>query len=123
LISIRGENMMTDAELAREVTGFIDEAIRKNRRIESFLLVLLVGLSASGIALMIYGAISERWFAATLGAACFLVIGLLLRSLIRLREEDVRLALLPSMVRLANSPGEKRSVTKFVEALIGRIGA
>ena len=66
---------MNDADVVREVTEHIEEALRKNRRIETILIVLLVSMALTGLGLLILGAIQEQWALALPGGLCELAVG------------------------------------------------
>ncbi len=115
---------MADADIIREVTVCVEEAIRKNRRIETTLIIILVGVSSAGLLLLIIGAIRQQWaIALPVPPASWSSIAMPIRSLVKLRQENIRLAVLPQMIRMADTQSGKKLVMKFVETLIGRIGA
>jgi hypothetical protein len=49
-------------EVIREVTEHINDTIRRNRRGERLIVVLLVAQFLAGLALLTVGAALERWF-------------------------------------------------------------
>lgn len=112
---------MADADLVREVTQTVENAIRRNGRIETVLIVILVLLTATGIGLMIYGAAIRQGLVALPGSLCQLAVAMPIRSLVKLRQENIRLQILPQLIRMADSQREKKLVMKFVEALIQQI--
>jgi hypothetical protein len=113
---------MADAEIIREVTRSVEQAIRENRRIETALVIILISLSATGLVLLLVGAFREQWAIALPGGLCELSIAMPIRSLVKLRQENIRLAILPQMLRLADTQTEKKLVLKFVGTLISQIG-
>ena len=114
---------MVDAEVVREVTGHVQAAIRRNRRIETALIVLLFAVAASGLGLLWAGVVTRQWGLALPGSLCELAVGLPIRSLVKLRQENIRLEILPQLIRMAGTAGEKRLVFKFIERLIDQIGS
>jgi hypothetical protein len=114
---------MADADVIREVTQCIGDAIRRNRRIETALIVLLVVLSCTGLVLLIIGAIRQQLGISIPGGLLELSIAMPIRSLVRLRQENIRLAIIPQMIRLAGPRSEKKLMVKFVETLISQVGS
>jgi hypothetical protein len=112
---------MAEVDVIREVTEVVEGAIRRNRAIETLLITILVALALTGIGLLIYGTVVGRWELATPGAICELAIGWPIRSLMSLRQENVRLQILPQMLRLADSSDKKRLAFDLVSTLIGQI--
>jgi hypothetical protein len=112
---------MADAEIVREVTRCVEEAIGKNRRIETVLIVILVCVSAVGVGLLVFGAYIRQWAIALPGGLCELALAMPIRYLVQLRRENIRLAVLPQMLRMADTASEKKLVLKFIERLIEKI--
>jgi hypothetical protein len=114
---------MADADIVREVTACVEEAIRKNGKIEIILITMLVGIFSTGLALLILGGYYQQPGIALSGSLCELSIAMPIRSLVKLRQENIRLAVLPQLIRMADSQSEKKLVMKFVETLIRQIGS
>jgi hypothetical protein len=123
LVSGVKSRTMADADVIREVTQCIERGDKKNRRIETALVILLVGLSVTGLVLLVIGAIRQQWGIALPGGLCELSIAMPIRSLVKLRQENIRLAVIPQMIRLADARSEKKLVMKFVETLISQVGS
>jgi hypothetical protein len=65
---------MDVADVVREVTEVIQTALKRNRRIETVLIVILASMAFTGIGLIIYGAIQHNWAAAVPGSISELAI-------------------------------------------------
>jgi hypothetical protein len=111
----------TDAEVVREVTACIDEAIVKNRRTERVVVAILIALFLTGLGLLIYGAVIQRWELLVPGGLAQLIIYFPIRRLIRLREDNMRLQILPQLLRLAETREAKRLAAKLVMRLIKKV--
>jgi hypothetical protein len=111
----------TDAEVIREVTACIDAAIEKNRRTERAVIAILVSLFLAGLGLLIYGAIIRRWELLVPGGLAQLIIYFPIRRLIRLREDNMRLQILPQLLRLADTREAKRLAANLVKRLIQKV--
>lgn len=114
---------MADADVVREVTQHVEDAIRENRRIETVLMFMLVTLFIVGVGLMIFGAILRQGLVILPGSICELAIAWPIWSLVKLRQENIRLAILPQLMRMADGKDEKRLTMKFIETLIKQIGS
>ena len=86
-------------------------------------MLILVSVSITGLMSLILGAIRQQWAISLPGGLCELSIAMPIRSLVKLRQENIRLAILPQMIRLADTQSEKKLVMKFVETLIRQIGS
>ena len=111
----------TDAEVVREVTTCIDAAIEKNRRTERVVIAVLILLFLTGLGLLIYGALIRRWELLVPGGLAQLVIYFPIRRLIRLREDNMRLQILPQLLRLADTKEAKQLAANLVKRLIQRV--
>jgi hypothetical protein len=111
----------TDAEVIREVTACIDEAIGKNRRTEYLAIVVLVSLFTVGLGLLIYGAVVQEWKLLAPGGIVQAIIFWPIRWLIKLREDNMRLQILPQLLRLADSKEAKALAARLVKRLIGKV--
>jgi len=112
---------MDDAEIVREVTEVIQGAIQRNRRIETILIAILAGIAFTGIGLLIYGAIIRSWEIALPGSISELAIAMPIRRLVTLRQENLRLEVLPQMIRLADNASKKKLIFDLVSRLIGQL--
>lgn len=115
---------MTNAadDVVREVTAHVEEALRKNRQIETVLIILLVILALVGLGLLITGAIRQQLALALPGGLCELAVGWPIQTLVKLRQENIRLAILPQLIRLAEPSDRKRLVFKLIERLVHQLG-
>ena len=98
-----------------------NEAIRKNRRSELLVTGLLVAQFVTGLALLTTGAALSRWDLMVPGG---LIEGLLfwpVRQLIWLRGNNLRLQLLPELLRLAESRTAKELAAKLVQRMIDEL--
>ncbi|MBI3821867.1 MAG: hypothetical protein HY289_04200 [Planctomycetes bacterium] len=93
----------TDAEVVREVTARIDASIAENRRSEHVIIGVLLALFAVGLTLIIWGAVIGRWELLVPGGFAQLTIAFPIRRLIKLREDNVRLQIIPQLLRLAET--------------------
>ncbi len=94
----------TDAEVIGEVTDRIDAAIAKNRRYEQVIIFLLILLFLVGLALIVWGAIIQRWELIVPGSLFELAIVFPIRQLVKLRNDNMRLQIIPQLLRLASTP-------------------
>jgi hypothetical protein len=115
-------SVKTDAEVIREVSERIDLAIRANRTRESIIGVVLVLLILVGLGLMIYGAAIKHWELLVPGGVTQLSIVFPVRWLIKLRADNVRLQIIPQLLRLADTQEAKVLVFQLIKRLI-RAGA
>lgn len=113
---------MTNEEVVNDVTAHIESALLKNRRIETLLLVLLTTICASGLGLIWVGILTRQWAFALPGSICEFAAGFPILSLVRLRQENIRLAIVPQIIRLADNDSRKKLVFQLVERLISQIG-
>lgn len=111
----------SDADVIREVANCIDGAIEKNRRTERIVVVILVALFLAGLGLLVYGAVTQRWQLLIPGSIVQLSIFLPVRKLIQLREDNMRLQILPQLMRLADSDEAKLLAARLVERLIQKV--
>jgi len=105
----------TDSEVVREVTACIDAAIKKNRRTEYAVIAVLLLLFLAGLGLLIYGAVIQRWELLVPGGLVQLIIYFPIRRLIRLREDNMRLQILPQLLRLAETKEAKQLAAKLIK--------
>lgn len=112
---------MDDADVVREVTDVVQGALARKRRIETVLVTILASMAFTGIGLIIYGAFARSWEAALPGSLSELAIVMPIRSLIRLRQENVRLEAMPQLLRLADSATRKKLILDFLGRLITQI--
>lgn len=110
-----------DAEVVREVTACIEQAIAKNHRQEWLAIAVLVLLFLAGVGLLVYGAIAQVWQLLIPGGLAQVTIVFPLRWLIRLREENRTLLILPQLMRLAETREAKVLAAELVRRLIGRV--
>jgi hypothetical protein len=111
----------SDADVVREVTAVIDAAIEKNRRTERIVIVALLLFFLTGLGLLIFGAVIGRWEIFVPGGMVQLVIYFPIRRLIGLREDNMRLQILPQLMRLAETKEAKQLAAKLVQRLIEKV--
>ena len=111
----------TDGEVVREVTASIDRAIAKNRRQEWVVIGVLVSLFAVGLGLLVFGAVTQTWALLAPGGLIQMAIVVPIRTLIRLREENKALLILPQLMRLADTKEAKALAAKLVQRLIEKV--
>jgi ABC-type uncharacterized transport system permease subunit len=111
----------TDAEVVREVTARIDATIAQNQRSEHVIIGVLLALFAVGITRMIWGALIGRWELLAPGGLAQLTIAFPVRRLIKLREDNFRLQIIPQLLRLAETEQGKALAAKLAERLIDQV--
>lgn len=110
-----------DAEVVREVTACIEAAIAKNRRQEWIVVGVLLALFATGLGLLTFGAISQMWALLAPGGLVQVTIVFPIYRLIRLREDNMRLQILPQLMRLAETSEAKLLAAQLVRRLIEKV--
>jgi hypothetical protein len=110
-----------DAELIRLVTERINDAIQKNPHTERLYVAGLVLLFLAGLALLIVGAITQRWELLAPGGLVQLAIIFPIRKLIQLRQDDMRLQIIPQLLLLAETRESKALAAKLVKRLIEKV--
>ena len=113
---------MVDDEIVKVVIQYIEEAIKRNRRIETVLIVILGSIAFAGIALMVVGAIQRNALIALPGSISGLAIAFPVQYLIKLRRENIGLEVIPQLLRLADTASVKKLVFQLIEKLIKQIG-
>ncbi len=112
-----------DAEVVREVSDAVDAAISKNHRTERVVVGVLIALFAVGLGLLVFGAVVQRWELLVPGTLTQLTIVLPIRKLVALRENNMRLQILPQLMRLADSKEAKFLAAQLVKRLIQQVRA
>ena len=107
--------------MLRESNERIDAALRQNRRQEHLIIGVLVALFAVGLGLIVYGAAIQAWGLLAPGGILHLAIVFPIRRLIKLREENIRLQIIPQLLRLADTEDAKRLVSKLINRLIEQV--
>ncbi len=110
-----------DADVVREVTARIDTTITENRRSERVIVVTLLLLFSVGLGLIIWGAWIGRWEFLVPGGILQLTVAYPVRRLIKLREDNVRLQIIPQLLRLAEEGEGKALAAKLVSRLIEQV--
>jgi hypothetical protein len=110
-----------DTEVIREVEACIDAAIEKNRHMERIVIGVLVTLFVVGLGLMAYAAVSQRWELLVPGSFVQIILFFPIRRLIQLREDNMRLRILPQLMRLADSEEAKLLAARLVKRLIEKV--
>lgn len=113
--------MKRDAEVVREVSERIDVAIRQNRRHERVIVIVLVLLFVVGLGLIIYGAAIQEWQLLVPGGILQLTVAFPIRRLIKLREDNMRLQILPQLLRLADTEEAKALAARLASRLIEQV--
>lgn len=93
----------------------------KNRRQELGVVGLLVGLFAVGLALLVAGAVSQRYELLAPGGLLQAAIFFPIRSLLAIRAENRALLILPQLMRLADSQEAKLLAARLVAKLIEKV--
>jgi hypothetical protein len=112
---------MNDVDVVREVTDVIQGALNRNRRIETILIAILAGIAFTGVGLLVYGASIRSWEVALPGSISELAIVMPIRYLTRLRQENLRLEVIPQLIRLADTANRKKLVFDLISRLIEQI--
>jgi hypothetical protein len=110
-----------DSDVIREVEACIDAAIEKNRHTERIVIGVLVTLFVAGLGLMVYAAIVQRWELLVPGSIVQVIIFFPIRKLIQLREDNMRLRILPQLMRLADTDEAKLLAARLVKRLIEKV--
>ncbi|QEG27246.1 hypothetical protein GobsT_20000 [Gemmata obscuriglobus] len=110
-----------DAEVVREVTACIEAAIAKNRRQEWIVVGVLLALFTTGLSLLVYGAVSQIWALLASGGLVQVTIAFPVYRLIQLREDNMRLQILPQLMRLAETNEAKVLAAQLVRRLIEKV--
>lgn len=84
-------------------------------------MVVLVALFAVGLALIISGAATGRWQLLAPGGIVQMTIAFPVRRLIKLREDNVRLQIIPQLLRLAEKEQGRALAAKLIERLIEQV--
>jgi len=108
-------------EVIREVADYVDEAIRKNRRSEWLITGLLVAQFIAGLTLLTVGAALEQWSLIVPGGVLSSLLFWPVRKLITLRANNLRLQLLPELLRLAETREAQKLAAKLVDRLIEKM--
>ena len=82
---------------------------------------MLVALFLTGLILLIVGAVKAQWYLSVPGGLAQLTIVLPIRHLIKLREDNMRLQILPQLIRLADSKEAKILAARLVRRLIQKV--
>jgi hypothetical protein len=107
-----------DAEVVRDVAHHVQAAIGRNRRTETSLIVLVFVVAVSGLSLLWAALFRQQWMMAMPGSLCELAVGWPIRELFKLRRENIRLEILPQLMRLADDAGERKLFLKAIERLV-----
>lgn len=110
-----------DARVIREVTERIDLAISQNRHRERVVIGTLLALFAVGLGLIGWGAWTGRAALLVPGGILQMTVAWPVRRLIKLREDNMRLQIIPQLLRLAETKESKALAAKLVERLIGQV--
>lgn len=96
-----------DDAVVRAVTAAIAAAVAANRRQEMLVVAVLVTLFVVGLGLLVYAAIAQAWVLLAPGGLVQVTVVFPVLRLIRLREDDMRLLILPQLMRLADTAEAK----------------
>ena len=107
--------------MVREVTARIDASLMANQRNEKIIIAVLVALFAVGLMLIVWGAAVGRWEFLVPGGIFQLTVAYPIHRLIKLREDSVRLQILPQLLRLADSDEGKLLAAKLANRLIDQV--
>ena len=110
-----------DAQVIREVTERIDAAIAQNRHRERIVIGALLALFAVGLGLLVWGAWTGRKELLVPGGILQLTVAYPVRRLIKLREDNMRLQIIPQLLRLAETKESKALAAKLVARLIEQV--
>jgi hypothetical protein len=105
-------------EVIAEVTKRVDEALRAHRPVYWIMVVALVTILIVGLGLLVYGAISGSWKAVVPGGLFTAMISFPIRKIWEIRESDLRLALIPQLVRLAKTEDAEALTAAFIKQLM-----
>lgn len=108
-------------DIVREVSDRIDVAIKQNRQHERIIVTTLVLVFAAGLGLLVYGAVIREWQLLIPGGILQMLIVFPIRRLMKLREDNMRLQILPQLLRLADSREAKELAARLASRLIERV--
>ena len=108
-------------EVLREVAERTNDIIRRNRRDERLVVALLVSQFLAGLALLTAGAALERWFLVVPGGLLSALLFWPVNRLIALRANNLRLQLLPELLRLADEERSQQLAAALVNRLIDKL--
>jgi len=111
----------SDEDVIREVTDCIEVAIERNRRMERAVIAVLIALFLTGLGLLIFGTLVGRWQLLAPGSVVQLIIFFPIRRLISLREDNMRLRILPQLLRLADTKEAKKLAASLIKRLIAKV--
>jgi hypothetical protein len=112
------EANQNESNVAVEVGNRIDAAVALNRKHEDSIIILCVLMTLSGLTLLLWGAFKEQWTVIVSGGALQSLVFFPIRKLIKLRENNVILQVVPQLLRLANDVESKRLAASLVQKLI-----
>lgn len=111
----------SDAQVIKEVEARIEEAIHRTRWQKTLIILLSAILLLVGLCLIVYGAIRRNWLAIAPGALLQAMIYFPLNRLVKIKAEEMRLLVLPRMLRLASKSRAKQLAYKLIEELVGQV--
>jgi hypothetical protein len=109
------------ADVVREVSECIEQALTHNRSQERLIVGLLAVLFLTGLGLLIFGAIAQSWTLLVPGGLVQLAIVMPIQKLLRLREDNMRLQILPQLMRLATTKESRELAAKLVLRLLEKM--
>jgi hypothetical protein len=112
---------LDDAQVIREVSERIDHAISQNRQRERIVVAVLMSLFSVGLALILLGSIGNRMTLIVPGGIVQLTVAYPVRRLIKLREDNMRLQIIPQLLRLAEIKEAKVLAAQLISRLINQV--
>ena len=108
----------SSAQVIQEVTETIEAAIKKNQQTERIIITCCVAMFLVGLGLLVFGAVIQRWEILIPGGLVQFTIVWPLRKLMALSANNMRLRILPQLMRLADTQEAKYLAAQLVENLI-----
>ena len=115
------QKSLNDGEVVREVSERIDQAINDNRGRERVIVGVLIVMFVVGLGLILYGAISRSLQLLVPGGVIQVALVFPVRRLIKLREDNVRLQIIPQLLRLADSREAKVLAARLIRRMIEQV--
>jgi hypothetical protein len=108
----------TRDQVVDEVTNWINEVLRVNRRQEWVLITVLLLILAVGLGLIIYGSILQVWKLIVPGGVFAMMVTLPVTKLMELRSCNLRIQLIPQLTRLATTADAQALVVTLIKDLL-----
>ena len=112
---------MTNDEIATFVTQRIDQSIRASLPREVLITTSLVIDVAVGLFIIVHGVRQGGWLPVAAGSACQVAIGWPIAKLLALRQDNLYLQILPSLIRMADRKDQKELIYEFAKRMMRKL--